>query len=132
MHFQKTKTGFHRIFARRDNFVNVDTELPDCASRTALWDEPPSLERVADAGEVLPFDTRARLDMEHCEFGSGHECDLQGMREGHFAGLRKIRRMKNGLHSGWTYTAPTQFRNAHWWSRVLYYLFAWSRHITRA
>jgi hypothetical protein len=37
--------------------------------------------------------------MEHCKFGPDHQCDLQGVREGDFAGLRKVRRMKNGFQS---------------------------------
>src|SRR5690348_13023181 len=37
--------------------------------------------------------------MEHCKFCLGHESDLQGVREGHLAGLGEIRRVKNGLDS---------------------------------
>src|SRR6266480_3842775 len=98
MPFQKTKTASHRIFARSDNFVDVDAKLPDRALGTALGDEFPSLERVADAGEVLPLNTGTRLDMEHRKFGPGYQCDLQGVHEGDFAGLGKIRRMKNGFY----------------------------------
>jgi hypothetical protein len=36
--------------------------------------------------------------MKHCQFGLGHQSDLQGVRKGNFARLGKIRRMKNGLY----------------------------------
>ena len=98
MPFQETKTASHRIFARSDNFVDVDAKLPDRALETALGDEFPSLERVADAGEVLPLNTGTRLDMEHRKFGLGDQRDLQGVHEGDFAGLGKIRGMKNGFY----------------------------------
>ena len=88
--FQKTKTGFHRIFAQPENFCDLYAELPNRALAAAFRDEPPSLERIADAGEVLPFGTGTRLDMEHCKFGSSHQCDLQRVHEGDFAGLGKI------------------------------------------
>src|SRR6201987_3314972 len=98
MLLQKTKTSFHWIFAGRDNFADTDAELANGTLGTPLRDEPPSLECIAHAGEVLPFGAGIRLDMKHCESGPGHQCDLQGVREGNFAGLGKIRRMKNGLY----------------------------------
>jgi hypothetical protein len=90
MPLQKTKTASHRIFARSDNFVDVNAKLPDSALGTALGDELPSLEHVAYAGEV-PLNTGTRLDMEHRKFGPSHQRDLQGVHEGDFAGVRKIR-----------------------------------------
>ncbi len=40
-------------FAQPENFGDLDSKLPNCAFGTAFRDEPPSLERVADAGKVL-------------------------------------------------------------------------------
>jgi hypothetical protein len=59
--------------------ITFSTSTPSCA--TVLlglpWDEPPSLERVADTGKILPVDAGTCLDMEHCKFGAGHQCDLR-------------------------------------------------------
>src|SRR6516164_3145208 len=116
MCFQKIKASSHRIFAPPDKFGDLDAQLPDRALRTALRDEPPSFERVADAGEVLPLCTTTSLDMEHYEFGSSHECDLQGMREGDCAGFGKIRRMKNGFQ--FDSHNLRSFRAFGGWSRI--------------
>jgi hypothetical protein len=76
MRFQKTKTGFHGSLL---DAITFSTSTPSCA--TALlglpWDEPPSLERVADTGKILPVDAGTCLDIEHCKFGAGHQCDLR-------------------------------------------------------
>ena len=98
MLFQKAKTGFHRIITRRDDFVDFDTEPSNRTLWTSAVDNVPPLKHVADAGEILPFGTGTRSDVEHCKVGLGHQCDLQGMREGDFAGLGKIGRMKNRLY----------------------------------
>src|SRR4029077_14028587 len=55
--FQKTKTGLHGIFAQPEHFGDLDAELLNRSLRTAFRDELPSLERVADAGEILPLGT---------------------------------------------------------------------------
>jgi hypothetical protein len=88
--FQKNETGIHRIFAQSENFGDLDTKLSNLAFGTAFRDESPALKRFSDAGEVLPFGAPTRLDMEHGKFGSGRQCDLQGVHEGDFAGRGKI------------------------------------------
>jgi hypothetical protein len=71
MLLQKVKTGFHWVFARSDDFVNVDAELSDSVLRTSLRDELPSLERVVDTGEILPLGAGICLDVQHPKFGLG-------------------------------------------------------------
>jgi hypothetical protein len=53
--------------------------------------------RIA-AYKVLPFNVRARVHMQNCEFGFGDQSDLQGMNECDFTGFGKTRRVKNGFY----------------------------------
>jgi hypothetical protein len=59
MRFQKTKTGFHGSLL---DAITFSTSTPSCA---------------ADTGKILPVDAGTCLDIEHCKFGAGHQCDLR-------------------------------------------------------
>ena len=81
--------------------ITLSTSMPSCPTALLGLTLGMSFHRssgVADAGEVLPLNTGTRLDMEHCKFGLGEQRDLQGVHEGDFAGLAKIRRVKNGFY----------------------------------
>jgi hypothetical protein len=55
MNFQKSEAGFHRILARRDNFLDIDTKPSDGAPRATSWYDFPSLEGFANAGKFMLF-----------------------------------------------------------------------------
>ena len=97
MSLQKIDGRSHWRLTGGEDFLDLDAEIADCALRAARKNQAPAFERAAYAREIRPVRVVAGVHVQHRELGFGDEREPQRVLECDFAGLGKIRRMKDAF-----------------------------------